>query len=55
MRTAHLFCVALMWCLRTFPVLLTDFSFQHGADMEVDSVRSFLAAASTMQALASAA
>ena len=39
MWTVHLFCVALIWCLRTFPVLLTDFSFGAGADMELDSMR----------------
>ena len=55
MWTVHLFCVAFIWCLRTFPVLLTDFSFGQGADMELDSMRSFLAAASAMHARASAA
>ena len=55
MWAVHLFCVAFMWCLRTFPVLLKDFSFGHGTDMELDSMRSFLAAASAMQARASTA
>ena len=51
----HLFCVAFIWCLRTFPVLLIDFSFGQGTDMELESTRSFLAAASAMQARASTA